>query len=51
LLKAKIVFIAPLIDAATQTIRVVVEIENSDKQLPAGFAVRLSQTSARSDMH
>jgi cobalt-zinc-cadmium efflux system membrane fusion protein len=51
LLKAKIVFIAPLVDAATQTIRVVVEIENSDKQLPAGFAVRLSQTSARSDMH
>lgn len=51
LLNAKIVFIAPLVDAATQTIRVVVEIENSDKQLPAGFAVRLSQTSARSDMH
>ena len=51
LLKAKIVFIAPLVDAATQTIRVVVEIENSDKQLPAGFAVRLSKTSARSDMH
>ncbi|MCE3018044.1 MAG: efflux RND transporter periplasmic adaptor subunit [Pirellula sp.] len=42
LLNAKVVFIAPLIDAATQTIRVVVEIENPDKQLPAGFAVRLS---------
>jgi len=51
LLDAKIVFIAPLIDAATQTIRIVVEIENSSKQLPAGFAVRLSQTSAGSDMH
>ena len=51
LLKAKIVFIAPLVDAATHTTRVVVEIENTDKQLPAGFAVRLSQTSARSEMH
>ncbi len=51
LLSAKIVFVAPLIDAATQTIRIVVEIENSSKQLPAGFAVRLSQTSAGSDMH
>lgn len=51
LLDAKIVFIAPLIDAATQTIRIAVEIENSSKQLPAGFAVRLSQTSAGSDMH
>ena len=49
LLNAKIVFIAPLIDAATQTIRVVVEIENSNKQLPAGFAVRLSQSGAGSD--
>ncbi len=51
LLNSKIVFVAPLIDAATQTIRIVVEIENSSKQLPAGFAVRLSQTSAGSDMH
>ena len=51
LLNAKIVFVAPLIDAATQTIRIVVEIENSSKQLPAGFAVRLSQTSSGSDMH
>ncbi|MCY2983754.1 MAG: efflux RND transporter periplasmic adaptor subunit [Planctomycetota bacterium] len=49
LLNAKILFIAPLIDAATQTIRVVVEIENSNKQLPAGFAVRLSHTGAGSD--
>lgn len=47
LLDAKVVFVAPLIDAATQTIRVVVEIENLNKQLPAGFAVRLS-TSERS---
>jgi cobalt-zinc-cadmium efflux system membrane fusion protein len=44
LLKAKIVFIAPLIDAATKTTRIVVEIENVDNPLPAGFAVRLSQT-------
>ena len=50
-LNAKIVFIAPLIDAATQTIRIVVEIENSSKQLPAGFAVRLSQTGTGSDIH
>lgn len=42
LLDAKVVFVAPLIDAATQTIRVVVEIENLNTQLPAGFAVRLS---------
>ena len=49
LLNARIVFIAPLIDAATQTIRVVVEIENSNKQLPAGFAVRLSQSGSGSD--
>ncbi|MCU0710977.1 MAG: efflux RND transporter periplasmic adaptor subunit [Pirellula sp.] len=41
-LEAKVVFVAPLIDAATQTIRVVVEIENLNKHLPAGFAVRLS---------
>jgi RND family efflux transporter MFP subunit len=51
LLNAKVVFIAPLIDAATQTIRIVVEIDNSSKQLPAGFAVRLSNTGAGSDMH
>lgn len=42
LLDAKVVFVAPLIDAATQTIRVVVEIENLQNQLPAGFAVRLA---------
>ena len=51
LLEAKIVFIAPLIDAATQTIRIVVEIDNTKNQLPAGFAVRLSQTGADSDYH
>lgn len=51
LLNAKVVFIAPLIDAATQTIRIVVEIENSSNQLPAGFAVRLSQTGSGSDYH
>jgi len=51
LLDAKIVFIAPLIDAATQTIRIVVEIDNTTNQLPAGFAVRLSQTGTDSDYH
>jgi RND family efflux transporter MFP subunit len=51
LLSAKIVFIAPLIDAATQTIRIVVEIDNTTNQLPAGFAVRLSQTGTDSDYH
>ena len=51
LLNAKIVFITPLIDAATQTVRVVVEIDNTTNQLPAGFAVRLSQTGTDSDYH
>lgn len=51
LLNAKVVFIAPLIDAATQTIRMVVEIENPNKQLPAGFAVRLSPTSLEPVKH
>jgi RND family efflux transporter MFP subunit len=50
LLNAKVVFIAPLIDAATQTIRVVVEIENPDKLLPAGFAVRLSPVGREPNM-
>lgn len=40
---AKIVYVAPLIDAATQTIRIVCEIENDNSKLPAGFAVRLQQ--------
>lgn len=39
--KAKVVYVAPLIDAATQTIRIVCEIENDNSKLPAGFAVRL----------
>jgi len=51
LLNSQVVFIAPLIDAATQTIRVVVEIENPNKQLPAGFAVRLSPLGRDSIMH
>lgn len=51
LLNAKIVFITPLIDAATQTVRVVVEIDNTAHQLLAGFAVRLSHTGTDSDYH
>lgn len=51
LLKAKIVFIAPVIDAATQTTRTVVEIDNTSNQLPAGFAVRLSQAGTSSELN
>jgi membrane fusion protein, multidrug efflux system len=41
LLQAKVVHVDPMIDAATNTIRIVVEIDNSIQKLPAGFAVQL----------
>jgi len=37
----KIVHIDPIIDAATSTVRGVVEIENHSRELPAGFAIRV----------
>ncbi len=39
--KAKLVFIEPLVNAAGGTFRCVFEIENQDEKLPAGFGVRL----------
>jgi membrane fusion protein (multidrug efflux system) len=41
LLQATVVHVDPIIDAATNTFRIVVEIDNSDQLLPAGFAIRL----------
>jgi len=37
----KIVHVDPLIDAATSTVRGVVEIKNHSRELPAGFAIRV----------
>jgi len=41
LLAAEVASIEPVIDAATETFRCVVEIDNSDRILPSGFAVTL----------
>jgi RND family efflux transporter MFP subunit len=41
LLQATVVHVDPMIDAATNTFRIVVEIDNTDQALPAGFAIRL----------
>ncbi len=38
-LNAKLISHSPLIDPATQTFRCVLEIDNHDRQLPAGFSV------------
>lgn len=38
---ASIKFIAPVMDAATRTIRLLVEIDNSDGKLPAGFELKV----------
>jgi RND family efflux transporter MFP subunit len=40
---AKLISFDPVIDAGTQTFRCVFEIDNSDGQLPAGFAVQFLQ--------
>lgn len=40
----KIVHIDPIIDAATNTIRGLVEIENQSRKLPAGFSIRVLLT-------
>lgn len=39
LIPAQIVSVEPAIDAATETFRCVVEIDNSDRSLPSGFTV------------
>ena len=40
-IKATVVAVEPRIDAATQTFRCVIEIDNREQKLPSGFAVRL----------
>ncbi|QDV70402.1 multidrug resistance protein MdtN [Rosistilla carotiformis] len=40
-LPAKAIYVAPVVDATSGTFRCVFEIENADRKLPAGFAVRL----------
>ena len=42
-LSAKLVVVDEVIDAATQTIRIVVEIDNRGGKLPAGFRIRLAR--------
>ena len=42
-LTAKLIVVDKVIDAATQTIRVVVEFDNRGGKLPAGFRVRLAE--------
>lgn len=42
-LVAKVVSVSPLIDSASNTFRCLLEIDNTDGSLPAGFAVRLSE--------
>ena len=39
LVDARVVSVEPVIDAATETFRCVVEIDNSDRDLPSGFTV------------
>jgi RND family efflux transporter MFP subunit len=46
LLEATVVHVDPMVDAATNTIRIVIEIDNSTNTLPAGFAIRLIDPNA-----
>ena len=46
-LNAELIFIAPLIDSASNTFRVVFEIDNEDLSMPAGFEVFLSPQSIK----
>lgn len=48
LLEATVVHVDPMVDAATNTIRIVIEIDNSTHNLPAGFAIRLLDPNASS---
>jgi RND family efflux transporter MFP subunit len=43
LVEAQIVSIEPVIDAATETFRCVIEMDNRDRSLPSGFSVVLEQ--------
>jgi len=49
-LDAKLKFISPTIDPASQTFRCVFEIDNSAAGLPAGFSVRLADPQVRNLM-
>ncbi|MFO1065108.1 MAG: hypothetical protein U0892_14680 [Pirellulales bacterium] len=40
-LTAHVVHIDPILDAATNTFRVLIEVDNSQHSLPAGFGLRL----------
>ncbi len=42
-INAKIVFLSPLIEAATGTTRVTLEIDNVERKLPSGFTVSLTK--------
>ena len=44
-LQARLVFMAPLVDSATQTFRCVFTLDNLDQKLPAGFTVQLDMPS------
>ena len=46
LLEATVVHVDPMVDAATNTIRIVIEIDNSTNNLPAGFAIQLVNPNA-----
>ena len=43
-LRGKVMSIAPVIDSASETFRVVVQIPNADRRLPGGFTVVLSDS-------
>lgn len=43
LVEAQVTSVEPVIDAATETFRCVVEIDNHDRSLPSGFSVVLEQ--------
>lgn len=43
-LQARLKFVSPTIDSASQTFRCIFEIDNRDNSLPAGFPIQLTQT-------
>ena len=43
-LQARLKFVSPTIDSASQTFRCIFEIDNKDNSLPAGFPVQLTQS-------
>jgi RND family efflux transporter MFP subunit len=46
-----VVHIAPIIDAATRTVRAVVEIDNGQKALPSGFSILIDLSTPPSSSH